>query len=65
MDIRNGGGIMPNYLTEMFLDTTEIKEDGIYHGNILVDLETGKQEQTLHKGTKEDCKEQSCIDEEE
>ena len=56
---------MPDYLTEMFLDTTEIKEDGIYHGNILVDLETGKQEQTLHKGTKEDCKEQSCIDEEE
>ena len=56
---------MADYLTEMFLDTTEIKDSGMYHGNIIVDLETGEQEQTLHKGAKEDCKEQSCIEEEE
>jgi len=56
---------MTEYLAEIFLDTTEMKESGEYHGNITVDLATGKQEQTLHKGTKEDCKEQSCIEEEE
>ena len=55
---------MSKYLTEIFLDTTEM-EEGTYHGNITVDLKTGKQKQTLHKGEKEDCKEQSCIDEEE
>jgi len=53
------------YLAKIFLDTTEMKESGEYHGNITVDLETGKQEQTIHKGTKEDCKEQSCMEEEE
>ena len=56
---------MPDYLAEMFLDTTDMESGTVYHGNILINLDTGEQEQTMHKGEKKDCKEQSCIDEEE
>ena len=55
---------MSGYLSEVFLDFSDM-ENGVYHGNITIDLETGEQEQTMHKGEKKDCKEQSCMDEEE